>query len=86
MITFFSTSQLNAQICRQESSRWCWASCIKRALEQVQIVAMLSGWPQNKPARMAVVSDPAKGMNYEQNVTELYNAWNWSRSILVVTP
>lgn len=155
MIGLFSTSHLNAQIYTQEASMWCWASCIQSALGQAnvnqsqsQIVARLTGWPQNRPARieevifilnsynfrawsveypanpqqlyntlttgwkligfvnptnnpqvghfimlqgissngLVVVSDPANGMTYEQNVTQLYNAWNWSRSIVVGTP
>ena len=155
MLGLFSTSQLRAQIYVQEESMWCWASCIQSTLgqaninqSQAQIVARLTGWPQNRPARieevisilnsynfrawaveypanpqqlfntlstgwkliafvnptnnpqvghfimlqgisnngLVIVSDPATGMTYEQNLSQLYNAWNWSRSIVVGTP
>lgn len=155
VVGLFSTNQLNAQIYRQDASMWCWASCIQSVLgqanviqSQAQIVARLTGWPQNRPARIdevisilnsynfrawsvdypanpqqlfntlttgwkliafvnptnnpqighfiilqgissngkIVVSDPANGMSYEQDVTQLYNQWNWSRSIVVGIP
>lgn len=154
-IVAFTTSQLIAQIYRQEASNWCWASCIQSALKQAnvdqsqaQIVAKLTGWPQNRPASirevigilnfynfkahsveypanpqdlvntltngwkiiafvnptnnpqighfimlqgisgdgLIIVSDPASGMTYGQNVMQLYYAWNWSKSIVVGTP
>lgn len=52
-------SQLHAQIRPQENSMWCWASCIQSALDQAnvhqsqsQIVARLTGYPQNRPAHI----------------------------------
>lgn len=35
---------------------------------------------------LILVSDPASGSTYEQNVQQLYYAWNWSSSIVVGTP
>jgi ABC-type bacteriocin/lantibiotic exporter with double-glycine peptidase domain len=143
MLGLFLTSPLRAQIYVQEASMWCWASCIQSALgqaninqSQAQIVARLTGWPQNRPARidevisilnsynfrawsveypansqqlfntlstgwkliafvnptnnpevghfimlqgisnngLVIISDPACGMTYEQNLSQLYNA------------
>ena len=151
----FNLNQSEAQIRQQEASMWCWASCIQSVLElanfyqsQAQVVSRLTGWPQNRPARInevisvlnsynfrawsvqypanpqelfntlssgwkliafvnpsnnpqvghfimlqrisangaILVSDPANGMTYEQNVNQLYYAWNWSSSIVVGTP
>ena len=153
--TLLCTRDVSAQIRQQEQSMWCWASCIQSALvqanvqvSQAQIVARLTGWPQNRPARIeeviavlqsynfrawsvnypaspedlygtlasgwkliafvnpsnnpqvghfimlqgispnnyVVISDPANGMTYEQDVRDLYYAWNWSSSIVVGTP
>lgn len=50
---------------------------------QVGHFIMLQGISNNG---LIVISDPANGMTYEQSVTQLYNAWNWSRSIVVGTP
>ena len=151
----FNINKSKAQIKQQEASMWCWASCIQSALgqanlhqSQAQVVSRLTGWPQNRPARinevisvlnsynfrawsvqypanpqelfntlssgwkliafvnpsnnpqvghfimlqgistngLIIVSDPAFGMTYEQNVQQLYYAWNWSSSIVVGTP
>lgn len=148
-------NQFQSQIVQQEESMWCWASCIQSALgqanlnqSQTQIVSRLTGWPQNRPARieeviavlnsynfkawsvqypanpqvlfntlsggwkliafvnpsnnpqvghfimlqgisangLIIVSDPANGMTYEQQVQQLYYAWNWRSSIVVGTP
>lgn len=38
------------------------------------------------PNGLIIVSDPASGMTYEQNLTSLYYAWNWSKSVVVGTP
>ena len=38
------------------------------------------------PNGYVVVSDPADGRTYEQDVRTLYFRWNWSRSIVVGTP
>lgn len=52
-------ARANAQIQPQEQSMWCWASCIQSSLaqanyfqSQAQIVARLTGWPMNRPARI----------------------------------
>lgn len=41
----------------QRADNWCWASCIQSAVRQAgnyrtqeEIVARLTGWPQNRPA------------------------------------
>lgn len=35
---------------------------------------------------LVVVSDPATGTTYEQNIEQLYYAWKWSGSVVVGTP
>lgn len=55
--TLILTINLNA-IRIQEQSNWCWASSIQDVLYQArgqtysqsQIVSILTGWPQNRPA------------------------------------
>ena len=76
-----------AQIMQQEATMWCWASCIQSALSQAnvfqsqtQIVARLTGWPQNRPATIDQViallgsySFRAWAVEYPANPQELYN-------------
>lgn len=50
---------------------------------QVGHFIILQGISSNN---LIIVSDPANGMTYEQNINTLYYAWNWSRSIVVGTP
>ena len=87
MLGLFSTSQLRAQIYVQEESMWCWASCIQSTLgqaninqSQAQIVARLTGWPQNRPARIEEVISILNSYNfrawaveYPANPQQLFN-------------
>ncbi|WPP49746.1 cysteine peptidase family C39 domain-containing protein [Catalinimonas niigatensis] len=59
LLCSLGVSQGYAQIRPQENSMWCWASCIQSALDQAnvyqsqsQIVARLTGYPQNRPAHI----------------------------------
>lgn len=50
---------------------------------QIGHFIMLQGISRNG---LVIVSDPASGITYEQSVSQLYYAWNWSSSIVVGTP
>ncbi len=76
-----------SQISIQEQPMWCWASCIQSALwqgsviqSQPQIVARLTGYPQNRPANSAEINYILQSYNfkswvvpYPANVQQLYN-------------
>ena len=76
LILFLSISiQVNSQIKTQESSMWCWASCIQSALfqaivnqSQSAIVARLAGYPQNRPANALEVASVLRSYNFSATV------------------
>lgn len=83
----FISIQVSSQISIQEQPMWCWASCIQSALwqanvqqSQPQIVARLTGWPQNRPANLAEITYLLQTYNfkawtvpYPANYQQLYN-------------
>jgi len=86
-MSVLTLNSIHAQIYRQEADMWCWASCIQSALgqagvsqTQAQIVTRLTGWPQNRPARIEEVIAILRSYNfqawsvaYPANPMQLYN-------------
>ncbi len=87
VILLFLNSVGKSQIQKQEQTMWCWASCIQSALykggvyqTQSQVVARLTGSPQNRPANSNEViyilnsyNFTAWSVQYPANPQQLYN-------------
>ena len=101
LLSFIFIQSSKAQIYQQEESMWCWASCIQSALSQAnvrqnqaQIVARLTGWPENRPASIDEVISVLRSykfrawsVSYPANPQQLYNtlAGGW-KLIAFVNP
>nr|WKN40092.1 papain-like cysteine protease family protein [Tunicatimonas sp. TK19036] len=62
LLIILAFSQSYAQIRQQENTMWCWAACVQSVLaqanvhqSQTEIVARLTGSPQNRPAHVREV-------------------------------
>lgn len=90
LLTLLS-GRLFGQIQPQENSMWCWASCVQSVLAQAnvnqtqsEIVARLTGVPQNRPAHVREVVQLLQSyrfraweVNHPASPEQLYNAGQW---------